>query len=81
MTNLQHGNSICATNGFDGTPCHGDSGGPLVSNGVLVGTFSSMAGCTFGYPAIYNNVYAFRGWILTEMQKTMLDEGLQKNEK
>ena len=80
-TNLQHGKSICATNGFDGSPCSGDSGGPLVSNGVLVGVFSSMVGCNFGYPALYNNVYEHRNWILNEMQRTLLDEGVQKNEK
>lgn len=48
---------------------YGDSGDPLVVNGILLGLLS--AGCSFGYPDIYTNLYKSQDRIQIEMHGTM----------
>ncbi|XP_031331648.1 chymotrypsin-1-like [Photinus pyralis] len=56
---------ICTLTKTGEGACGGDSGGPLVDNasGGQIGVISWGYSCALGWPDIYTNVYAYRGWI------------------
>lgn len=52
------------TRSGEGT-CFGDEGGALIAGGILVGILSWQVPCGTGVPDVYEQVAAYRLWILT----------------
>ncbi|CAG4926794.1 unnamed protein product [Colias eurytheme] len=60
-------NNICTMTVWGKGACFGDSGGPLAANNSLVGVVSWGNPCAVGNPDVFSGVYAYRDWILTNI--------------
>ena len=62
---------ICASTENGRDTCSGDSGGPLINRvtGVQVGIVSYGYECATGVPAVYTQVSAYQGWVLSTLAR------------
>ncbi|XP_058798575.1 chymotrypsin-1-like [Phymastichus coffea] len=70
-----HKTQVCAYSAPGIGACIGDSGGPLVIDGEIVGISSwTKAGrCAAGSPDVYTNVYAFKDFIKSVLNRQLID--------